>query len=159
MTARPDGVALRLWFTVAVILTILATTLLILAPVRGAIAWAAFLAFLLLPLQRRLTRRFGNRPNAAAGVLTGLAPFVLLVPLALLGMAFAQQVSSLVGPLQSGGNLMDLRFLQDHANHPRRSGRSGLPPSPSSRRSALRHRRYRCAAPRGRCGSDAVPSR
>jgi len=119
MTARPDGGTLRLWFTVAVILTILATTLLILAPVRGAIAWAAFLAFLLLPLQRRLTRRFGNRPNAAAGVLTGLAPFVLLVPLALLGMAFAQQVSSLVGPLQSGGNLMDLRFLQDHANHPR----------------------------------------
>ena len=119
MTARPDGGTLRLWFTVAVILTILAATLLILAPVRGAIAWAAFLAFLLLPLQRRLTRRFGNRPNAAAGVLTGLAPFVLLVPLALLGLAFAQQVSSLVGPLQSGGNLMDLRFLQDHVNHPR----------------------------------------
>ena len=35
MTARPDGVALRLWFTVAVILTILAATLLILAPVRA----------------------------------------------------------------------------------------------------------------------------
>jgi predicted PurR-regulated permease PerM len=118
MTAGPDGRTLRLWFTVAVVLVILGATLMILAPVRGAIAWAAFLAFLLLPLQRRLTRRFGGRPSAAAGVLTGLAPFVLLVPMALLGMAFAQQIGTLVGPLQAGGNLMDLRFLQDHVNHP-----------------------------------------
>ena len=116
--ANPDGRTLRLWFTVAVILTILAAVVLILAPVRGAIAWAAFLAFLLLPLQRSLTGRFRGRATIAAGVLTGLAPFVLLVPLAMLGFAFAQQVGTLVRPLQAGGSLFDINALQDPAQHP-----------------------------------------
>ena len=80
MNARADGHVLRQWFTVALVGLIVAAAVLILAPLRTAIAWAAFLAFLLLPLQRRLTRRLGNRPNAAAGLLTGLAPVVLLVP-------------------------------------------------------------------------------
>jgi len=119
MSSSPDGRTLRLWFTVVVVLTILAAVLLILAPVRGAIAWAAFLAFLLQPLQRRLARRLKGRASLAAGILTGLAPFVLLVPLALLGMAFAQQISTLVGPLQSGGSLLNLNFMADHVNHPR----------------------------------------
>ncbi len=109
---------LRLWFTVTLLVAIFGGVSLVLAPVRGAIAWAAFLAFLLLPLQHRLTRYFGNRPGAAAGVLTGLAPLVLLIPLSLLGLAFAQQIGSLVGPLQAGGNLFDLEVLRDSAGHP-----------------------------------------
>jgi predicted PurR-regulated permease PerM len=118
MTSQADGRTLRLWFTVTVVLAILAAVGLILAPVRGAIAWAAFLAFLLLPLQRALTRRLGGRAYLAAGVLTGLAPFVLLVPLALLGLEFAQQVSALVTPLQ-GGSVFSLEALQDPVQHPR----------------------------------------
>lgn len=110
---------LRVWFTILVIVAILAAVVLILAPVRGAIAWAAFLAFLLLPLQHRLTRRFGGRPDLAAGVLTGLAPFVLLIPLGLIGVAFAQQIGTLAGPLQSGGGLLDVNALRDPAQHPR----------------------------------------
>jgi predicted PurR-regulated permease PerM len=110
---------LRLWFTVALLLAVFGGVALILAPVRGAIAWAGFLAFLLLPLQRRLTRRFGGRSAAAAGLLTGLAPLVLLVPMSLLGLAFANQVGSLVGPLQSGANLFDLEVLRDSVGHPR----------------------------------------
>ena len=45
-----------------------------LAPIAGPIAWALTLAFLLAPLQRALTRRFGNRPSAAAGLITLLTP-------------------------------------------------------------------------------------
>lgn len=119
MATGADNHPLRLWFTVALLLAILAGVAMILAPVRGAIAWAAFLAFLFLPLQRRLTRRFGGSAAAAAGVLTGLAPVVLLVPLSLLGLAFAQQVGTLVGPLQNGGNLFDLEVLRDPVGHPR----------------------------------------
>ena len=119
MNARADGHVLRQWFTVALVGLIVAAAALILAPLRTAIAWAAFLAFLLLPLQRRLTRRLGNRPNAAAGLLTGLAPVVLLVPLALLGLAFAQQIALLVAPLQAGSTLWNLDGWQDAQANPR----------------------------------------
>ena len=37
-----------------------------LAPLAGPIAWAVTLGFLLAPLQRRLAKRFGDRPGAAA---------------------------------------------------------------------------------------------
>jgi len=119
MTGSADRHPLRLWFTVVLLLAVFGGVALILAPVRGAIAWAAFLAFLLLPLQRRLTRHFRGSAAAAAGVLTGLAPLVLLVPLSLLGLAFASQIGTLVGPLQSGANLFDLEVLRDPAGHPR----------------------------------------
>ncbi|MEY4762631.1 MAG: hypothetical protein RLZZ200_2487 [Pseudomonadota bacterium] len=118
MTDEARRHPLQLWFTVSLLLAIFAGVCLVLAPVRGAIAWAAFLAFLLLPLQRSLTRRFRNRPGMAAGLLTGLAPLVLLIPLSLLGLAFAQQVGSLVGPLQAGGNLFDFKVLVDPSGHP-----------------------------------------
>ena len=44
---------------------------------------------------------------------------MLLVPLSLLGLAFANQVGGLVGPLQSGANLFDLEVLRDPVGHPR----------------------------------------
>jgi predicted PurR-regulated permease PerM len=119
MSEPIDGRALRQWFTVGVIVLILAAVVLILAPVRKSIAWAAFLAFLLLPLQRRLTPRFGHRPGVAAGVLTGLAPIVLLVPLTLIAMAFAEQVATLVGPLQANVPRWNIDGLMDPHLHPR----------------------------------------
>ena len=44
----------------------------VLTPFWGALAWSICLAVLLAPLQHRLTRRFGDRPNLAAGLLTAL---------------------------------------------------------------------------------------
>jgi predicted PurR-regulated permease PerM len=67
-----------------------------LAPIAGPIAWALTLAFLLAPLQRRLTQRFGDRPSAAAGLITLLTPVVLLLPLTTLGVLFVRQVDALV---------------------------------------------------------------
>ncbi len=118
MSEPTDRTGLRQWFTLALIAVILGAVVMILAPVRTCIAWAAFLAFLLLPLQRTLTRRFQS-PTLAAGVLTALAPIVLLVPLGLIGLAFAQQISVLVGPLQAGAPLWDLNAWLDPATHPR----------------------------------------
>ena len=51
-----------------------------------------FLAFLLQPLQRSLTRRLGGA-GLAAGLITGLTPIAIIAPLLLIGFAFAQQVS------------------------------------------------------------------
>jgi predicted PurR-regulated permease PerM len=69
-------------------------------PFWGALSWGLCLAFLLHPLQRRLTRRFKGRDGLAAGLLTGLTPIVLLLPLASLGIMFVQQVSNLIQLLQ-----------------------------------------------------------
>lgn len=121
MAAATDGQTLKQWFTVTLVLVIVVVVAMILNPVRTAIAWAAFLAFLLLPLQRRLARSgwLRNSPTLAAGLLTALAPIVLLVPLALIGMAFAQQISALMGPLQAGGALWDVNGWLDPVSHPR----------------------------------------
>ena len=72
----------------------------ILVPFAGALSWGLCLAFLLSPLQRSLTRRFRGRANVAAGLLTGLTPVVVLLPLASLGLVFAQQVRLLLDLLR-----------------------------------------------------------
>lgn len=88
-----------------------------LAPIAGPIAWALTLAFLLAPLQRALARRFGDRPGAAAGLITVLTPVVLLLPLTTLGVMFVRQVDALVErlrnlpPLLQGAPLQQLETL------------------------------------------------
>ena len=57
--------------------------LLIFVPFFGPMVWAAFLAFLLYPLNLRLRRRLSGRA-LPAGVLTVLAPIVILLPLSAL---------------------------------------------------------------------------
>lgn len=68
----------------------------LLEPLGGALGWAVVLAFLLLPLHERLTRRLKNRGAVSAAILTGLTPFLVLAPLAMLGVAFAGQVANLI---------------------------------------------------------------
>jgi predicted PurR-regulated permease PerM len=88
-----------------------------LAPLAGAIAWAATLAFLLAPLQRSLSARLGGRAGAAAGLITALTPVVLLLPLTSLGVMFVRQVDALVErlrnlpPLLQGSLLSQLETL------------------------------------------------
>lgn len=77
----------------------------ILAPLRTEIGWAAVLAFILHPLHERLTARLRGRRTLSAATLTGLTPFLVLAPLAMLGVAFAGQVAHLVGYLR-GRTLM-----------------------------------------------------
>ncbi|MFM1886368.1 MAG: hypothetical protein RL026_1525 [Pseudomonadota bacterium] len=113
-----EGRSLRRWFTVAVVLLLLAAATVILLPLRGALGWAVILAFLLQPLQQSLTRRLGDRPDAAAWLVTLLVPFLILVPLALLGVAFAGQVGALVGSLQADPTSWNIDALQDPAQHP-----------------------------------------
>ena len=70
-----------------VIATVLIMTYLlwrILGHVIGALGWAAVLAFMLLPVHERLARAFRGRAALSAGILTGLTPFFVLAPLALL---------------------------------------------------------------------------
>jgi len=54
------------------------------------------LAFILHPLHERLTRRLKGRGSLSAGILTVLTPFLVLAPLAVLGVVFAGQVAHLL---------------------------------------------------------------
>jgi predicted PurR-regulated permease PerM len=70
--------------------------LLVLQPFAGSLTWAIFLAFILHPVHRWITRSFGGREGMSAGILTALTPFALLIPLTFLGIVFANQARALV---------------------------------------------------------------
>ncbi|SRR5690606_16519901 len=68
----------------------------ILLPLYAALAWAAFIAFLLHPLQIRLTRLLRGRNSIAASLLTVATILIVLGPLTGLGAAFAVQVDEVL---------------------------------------------------------------
>ena len=68
---------------------------LIFAPLALPMAWAAFLAFILYPLNVRLRRRLKGK-SLAAGVLTLLAPIIILLPLSAVSVEFVAQISVLL---------------------------------------------------------------
>lgn len=90
---------------------------LIFVPFMGPTAWAAFLAFLLYPLNLRLRRRSLGK-GAAAGVLTFLAPIVILLPLSALSIAFLQQISMLMQKVQKSAAELDIKSLSDLQQFP-----------------------------------------
>lgn len=85
--------------------------LLVFQPFAGSMAWAIFLAFLLNPVQRWLTRKLRGREGTSAGILTGLTPFLLLTPLAFLGIVFANQARALVGYIQQSNFRFDASLM------------------------------------------------
>lgn len=89
----------------------------IFTPFLTATSWAAFLAFLLHPLYRRLRRRL-NGGGRAAGVLTVLTPIVILLPVSALSVDFVAQVSSLVRTLQQRAKQLDIKSFSDLQQFP-----------------------------------------
>ena len=92
--------------------------MLIFEPFAGAMTWAAFLAFLLFPLNLRLRRRFGGGTSAAAGLLTLLAPIVVLLPLTALSVEFVAQISALLQLLQRSVTKLDINSFADLQKFP-----------------------------------------
>jgi predicted PurR-regulated permease PerM len=91
--------------------------ILIFAPFIGPMAWAAFLAFLLYPLNLRLRRRLSGS-GIAAGVLTLLAPIVILLPLSAISIDFVAQASALIQKLQKSAAELDIKSLSDLQQFP-----------------------------------------
>lgn len=117
MADETYSLKLRRWFAVGVVVVVCLAIGVILRPFALPIGWAAILAFLMFPLQTRLTRAFGGRRGAAAGVLTALTPIAIFVPLTLIAIAFAQQVAALANLLQQK-DLIDIRSWLDPQQHP-----------------------------------------
>jgi predicted PurR-regulated permease PerM len=90
---------------------------LIFAPFALPMTWAAFLAFLLFPLNLRWRRRFKGR-SLAATVLTILAPIVILLPLSALSLEFVSQISALLRRVQKSTADMDIKTFSDLQQFP-----------------------------------------
>jgi predicted PurR-regulated permease PerM len=104
-------------FALAVAVILGYALILIFAPFIGPMAWAAFLAFLLYPLNRRLRRRLRGS-GIAAGVLTLLAPIVILLPLSAISIDFVAQASVLMQKLQKSAAGLDIKSLSDLQQFP-----------------------------------------
>jgi predicted PurR-regulated permease PerM len=111
MAATPSFYARA--FAVAVVLTLLYLLTRIFEPFVGSLMWAAFLAFLLHPLNAMLRRRLGHRAGLAAGLITAMTPLVVLLPLLALSISFIAQVSQLLQRLQSTAQKFDVKELAD----------------------------------------------
>jgi predicted PurR-regulated permease PerM len=91
--------------------------ILIFAPFVGSMGWAAFLAFLLYPLNVRWRRRLRG-PTLAATALTVLAPIVILLPLSALSVEFVSQISGLLQKLQKAARESDIKTFADLQQFP-----------------------------------------
>lgn len=90
----------------------------IFTPFIGSIAWAAFLAFLLFPLNLRLRRRLRGNPSLAAGLLTLLTPLVLVLPLSALSIEFVSQISVLIKKSEAWIQHLDIKSIADLQHFP-----------------------------------------
>jgi predicted PurR-regulated permease PerM len=88
---------------------------LIFAPFAGELCWAAFLAFLLHPLNLRLRRRLKGRASAAS-LLTVLVPLAVLLPFSVLSISFVSQIRGLSAKLQAAVSDADLHSVSDLQN-------------------------------------------
>lgn len=119
MAQASDSRILRRWFAVSVVVVVVLAIWLVLRPFAMSIAWAGILAFLMFPLQIKLTQRLKGRGTVAAGILTALTPIAIFTPLALLALAFIQQIGALGTALQHNPDLFDVSRWLDPAQHPR----------------------------------------
>lgn len=119
MNGEVESPRLQRWLTGGALVLVLVAVWLIVRPLAVPIIWAAILAFLMSPLQERLTHACRGRRSAAAGILTGLTPVAIFVPLTLLGLAFANQIASLTGQVEADPGLFSLAEWTDPARHPR----------------------------------------
>ena len=83
----------------------------LLAPFAAPLRWAALIAFMLQPANRKLLGR-GQKPALAAGLLTGASFIVVAGPLTLFLFAFLRQASELLVKFQAEANERKLPALQ-----------------------------------------------
>ena len=104
-------------FTLVMAVVLGYALVLIFEPFALSMAWAAFLAFLLFPLNLRLRRRLRSA-SLAAGLLTVLAPITILLPLSALSVDFIAQISALLKNLQRSAAELDIKTFSDLQQFP-----------------------------------------
>ena len=74
----------------------------ILWPFYGAVFWGVVLAIVFMPLNRRFIKRFGMKPTWAALATLLVVLFIVILPLALVGVSLAQEAADIYRRMQSG---------------------------------------------------------
>jgi len=90
----------------------------ILAPLLGLLGWAIVLAFILSPLHERLARALKGRHSWSAGIIAGLAPFFVFVPLSVLGAVFAGQVARVIAYLRGQTDVSYPQLVERLSGYP-----------------------------------------
>lgn len=104
-------------FAVVALATLGYLLLRVLAPLASALTSATVLAFLLYPVQVRLSRALKHHRDLSAGLITVLTPFVIIAPLSMLAVVFARQVGAMITSFKQG-TLSLPAFGGDLANYP-----------------------------------------
>ena len=86
---------------------------LIFRPFAGPIVWAALLAFLLFSLNRKLRRKLKGRRGLAAFLMTLGVTLGIVIPAALLGVAFVSQAGDLVQRIGETAQRYQIQRPQD----------------------------------------------
>ncbi|HWN90868.1 MAG TPA: AI-2E family transporter, partial [Verrucomicrobiae bacterium] len=90
----------------------------VLRPFFESIVWAALLAFLLKPVNDRLTRKLGGRRGVAAIALTVAGFLFVLAPIGMLAVVFGRQAADLIGHLQALAERYKVSQTSDLLNLP-----------------------------------------
>ncbi len=91
---------------------------LVIEPFALPMTWAAFLAFLMFPLNLKFRRRLRGSKSLSAALLTVLAPIVVLLPLSALSFEFATQISALLKNVQKSATDLDIKTFSDLQQFP-----------------------------------------
>ena len=84
----------------------------VLAPFFSSILWAAILALIFQPVQRRLVVRLRRRRNLAALITLLLCVVVVILPALFVAATLVQQVASAYAQIRTGGMDIGMRFSQ-----------------------------------------------
>jgi predicted PurR-regulated permease PerM len=90
----------------------------IVAPLLGILGWAVLLAFVLYPLHERLTRALKGRKSLSAGLISGITPFLVFVPLSVLGAVFAGQVARVIEYLHAQQDISYPELVRRLSSYP-----------------------------------------
>jgi predicted PurR-regulated permease PerM len=74
----------------------------VLLPFFGAVLWGVALAILFTPLYKWLLRKMRGKPNAAALATLAICLFIVILPLAMVGVSLVQEVALVTQNIRSG---------------------------------------------------------
>jgi predicted PurR-regulated permease PerM len=90
----------------------------IIEPMLGILGWTVVLSFILYPLHERLTRALKGRSSWSAGIIAGLTPLLVFVPLSILGAVFAGQVARVIEYLKAQTDVSYPELVQRLSSYP-----------------------------------------
>src|SRR5580704_14708105 len=90
----------------------------IIEPMLGILGWTVVLSFILYPVHERLTRALKGRPSWSAGIIAGLTPLLVFVPLSILGAVFAGQVARMIEYMKGQTDVSYPELVQRISSYP-----------------------------------------